>query len=168
MGFLCQAIKILTYFFESPDLSRRFRLPLASCQFKFIGSSLDNFVLCRCLTSVANPYEAAFILYQNEKGLALQLCEICSCLLYISAVMQVLNFIHIGRKSLKLESVTSAETPSLMSACEDRLSDFCLLLCFRYRSEKMTMGYAEYIAHRQHHHYQNGIGHPVPSYNHYS
>ncbi|XP_043995625.1 AMME syndrome candidate gene 1 protein isoform X2 [Gambusia affinis] len=38
----------------------------------------------------------------------------------------------------------------------------------RYRSEKMTMGYAEYIAHRQHHHYQNGIGHPVPSYNHYS
>ncbi|XP_017268086.1 AMME syndrome candidate gene 1 protein isoform X2 [Kryptolebias marmoratus] len=38
----------------------------------------------------------------------------------------------------------------------------------RYRSEKMTMGYTEYIAHRQHHHYQNGIGHPVPSYNHYS
>ncbi|XP_068187460.1 nuclear protein AMMECR1 isoform X2 [Antennarius striatus] len=38
----------------------------------------------------------------------------------------------------------------------------------RYRSEKMTMGYAEYIAHRQHHHYQNGIGHPLPPYNHYS
>ncbi|KAM4547180.1 nuclear protein AMMECR1 isoform 2-T2 [Fundulus diaphanus] len=38
----------------------------------------------------------------------------------------------------------------------------------RYHSEKMTMGYAEYIAHRQHHHYQNGIGHPVPLYNHYS
>ncbi|XP_016111413.1 AMME syndrome candidate gene 1 protein-like [Sinocyclocheilus grahami] len=32
----------------------------------------------------------------------------------------------------------------------------------RYRSEKMTMSYAEYIAHRQHHHYQNGIGHPLP------
>uniref|UniRef100_A0A9J7Y938 AMMECR nuclear protein 1 n=1 Tax=Cyprinus carpio carpio TaxID=630221 RepID=A0A9J7Y938_CYPCA len=38
----------------------------------------------------------------------------------------------------------------------------------RYRSEKMTMSYAEYIAHRQHHHYQNGIGHPLPPYNHYS
>uniref|UniRef100_A0AAV2JCQ7 AMMECR1 domain-containing protein n=1 Tax=Knipowitschia caucasica TaxID=637954 RepID=A0AAV2JCQ7_KNICA len=38
----------------------------------------------------------------------------------------------------------------------------------RYRSEKMTMAYAEYIAHRQHHHYQNGIGHPLPPYNHYS
>lgn len=38
----------------------------------------------------------------------------------------------------------------------------------RYRSEKMTMGYAEYVAHRQHHHYQNGIGHPIPPYNHYS
>ncbi|XP_037125894.1 AMME syndrome candidate gene 1 protein [Syngnathus acus] len=38
----------------------------------------------------------------------------------------------------------------------------------RYRSEKMTMGYADYIAHRQHHHYQNGIGHPLPPYNHYS
>ncbi|XP_029303618.1 nuclear protein AMMECR1 isoform X2 [Cottoperca gobio] len=38
----------------------------------------------------------------------------------------------------------------------------------RYRSEKLTMGYAEYIAHRQHHHYQNGIGHPLPPYNHYS
>ncbi|KAG7223360.1 hypothetical protein INR49_015716 [Caranx melampygus] len=38
----------------------------------------------------------------------------------------------------------------------------------KYRSEKMTMGYAEYIAHRQHHHYQNGIGHPLPPYNHYS
>ncbi|XP_037323983.1 AMME syndrome candidate gene 1 protein isoform X2 [Pungitius pungitius] len=38
----------------------------------------------------------------------------------------------------------------------------------RYRSEKITMGYAEYIAHRQHHHYQNGIGHPLPPYNHYS
>uniref|UniRef100_A0A8C1NPI9 AMMECR nuclear protein 1 n=1 Tax=Cyprinus carpio TaxID=7962 RepID=A0A8C1NPI9_CYPCA len=37
-----------------------------------------------------------------------------------------------------------------------------------YRSEKMTMSYAEYIAHRQHHHYQNGIGHPLPPYNHYS
>nr|XP_055044715.1 nuclear protein AMMECR1-like [Misgurnus anguillicaudatus] len=32
----------------------------------------------------------------------------------------------------------------------------------RYRSEKMTMSYAEYIAHRQHHHYQNGIEHPLP------
>ncbi|CAL8308843.1 nuclear protein AMMECR1 [Gadus morhua] len=38
----------------------------------------------------------------------------------------------------------------------------------RYRSEKMTMAYAEYIAHRQHHHYQNGVGHPLPPYNHYS
>ncbi|XP_060792513.1 AMME syndrome candidate gene 1 protein isoform X1 [Neoarius graeffei] len=38
----------------------------------------------------------------------------------------------------------------------------------RYRSEKLTMSYAEYIAHRQHHHYQNGIGHPLPPYNHYS
>uniref|UniRef100_A0AAY4DJX2 AMMECR1 domain-containing protein n=1 Tax=Denticeps clupeoides TaxID=299321 RepID=A0AAY4DJX2_9TELE len=38
----------------------------------------------------------------------------------------------------------------------------------RYRSEKMTMSYAEYIAHRQHHHYQNAIGHPLPPYNHYS
>ncbi|XP_055799177.1 nuclear protein AMMECR1-like [Salvelinus fontinalis] len=38
----------------------------------------------------------------------------------------------------------------------------------RYRSEKMTMSYAEYIAHRQHHHYQNGTGHPLPPYNHYS
>ncbi|KAG9351982.1 hypothetical protein JZ751_023233 [Albula glossodonta] len=38
----------------------------------------------------------------------------------------------------------------------------------RYRSEKMTMSYAEYIGHRQHHHYQNGIGHPLPPYNHYS
>uniref|UniRef100_A0A8C2J6E2 AMMECR nuclear protein 1 n=1 Tax=Cyprinus carpio TaxID=7962 RepID=A0A8C2J6E2_CYPCA len=38
----------------------------------------------------------------------------------------------------------------------------------RYRSEKMTVSYAEYIAHRQHHHYQNGIGHPLPPYNHYS
>ncbi|XP_065131739.1 nuclear protein AMMECR1-like [Paramisgurnus dabryanus] len=31
----------------------------------------------------------------------------------------------------------------------------------RYRSEKMTISYAEYIAHRQHHHYQNGIGEKV-------
>lgn len=38
----------------------------------------------------------------------------------------------------------------------------------RYRSEKLTMSYAEYIGHRQHHHYQNGIGHPLPPYNHYS
>ncbi|XP_028923226.2 AMME syndrome candidate gene 1 protein isoform X1 [Ornithorhynchus anatinus] len=38
----------------------------------------------------------------------------------------------------------------------------------RYRSEKMTMSYAEYLAHRQHHHFQNGIGHPLPPYNHYS
>uniref|UniRef100_A0A7N4NVI7 AMMECR nuclear protein 1 n=1 Tax=Sarcophilus harrisii TaxID=9305 RepID=A0A7N4NVI7_SARHA len=38
----------------------------------------------------------------------------------------------------------------------------------RYRSEKMTMSYSEYIAHRQHHHFQNGIGHPLPPYNHYS
>ncbi|XP_043913133.1 AMME syndrome candidate gene 1 protein-like [Protopterus annectens] len=38
----------------------------------------------------------------------------------------------------------------------------------RYRSEKMTMSYSEYLAHRQHHHYQNGIGHPLPPYNHYS
>nr|XP_056715330.1 nuclear protein AMMECR1 isoform X2 [Euleptes europaea] len=38
----------------------------------------------------------------------------------------------------------------------------------RYRSEKMTMSYTEYLAHRQHHHFQNGIGHPLPSYNHYS
>ncbi|MFT7809821.1 AMME syndrome candidate gene 1 protein-like [Arapaima gigas] len=38
----------------------------------------------------------------------------------------------------------------------------------RYHSEKMTMSYAEYIAHRQHHHYQNGMGHPIPPYNHYS
>lgn len=45
---------------------------------------------------------------------------------------------------------------------------FFLHHCFRYRSEKMTMSYAEYIAHRQHHHYQNGIGHPLPPYNHYS
>nr|XP_009924240.1 PREDICTED: AMME syndrome candidate gene 1 protein isoform X2 [Haliaeetus albicilla]XP_009924241.1 PREDICTED: AMME syndrome candidate gene 1 protein isoform X2 [Haliaeetus albicilla] len=27
----------------------------------------------------------------------------------------------------------------------------------RYRSEKMTMSYTEYLAHRQHHHFQNGI-----------
>ncbi|XP_054244641.1 nuclear protein AMMECR1 isoform X2 [Indicator indicator] len=38
----------------------------------------------------------------------------------------------------------------------------------RYRSEKMTMSYTEYLAHRQHHHFQNGIGHPLPPYNHYS
>ncbi|KAM9042322.1 nuclear protein AMMECR1 isoform X2 [Balaenoptera acutorostrata] len=38
----------------------------------------------------------------------------------------------------------------------------------RYRSEKMTLSYAEYLAHRQHHHFQNGIGHPLPPYNHYS
>ncbi|XP_043830802.1 AMME syndrome candidate gene 1 protein [Dromiciops gliroides] len=38
----------------------------------------------------------------------------------------------------------------------------------RYRSEKMTMSYSEYVAHRQHHHFQNGIGHPLPPYNHYS
>ncbi|KAL2304365.1 hypothetical protein Nmel_013111 [Mimus melanotis] len=38
----------------------------------------------------------------------------------------------------------------------------------RYRSEKMTMSYTEYLAHRQHHHFQNGIGHPLPAYNHYS
>ncbi|XP_042196513.1 AMME syndrome candidate gene 1 protein [Callorhinchus milii] len=38
----------------------------------------------------------------------------------------------------------------------------------RYRSEKMTLSYSEYLAHRQHHHYQNGIAHPVPPYNHYS
>nr|XP_014348551.1 PREDICTED: AMME syndrome candidate gene 1 protein isoform X1 [Latimeria chalumnae]XP_014348552.1 PREDICTED: AMME syndrome candidate gene 1 protein isoform X1 [Latimeria chalumnae] len=38
----------------------------------------------------------------------------------------------------------------------------------RYRSEKMTMSYTEYLAYRQHHHYQNGIGHPLPPYNHYS
>ncbi|XP_044161815.1 AMME syndrome candidate gene 1 protein [Bufo gargarizans] len=38
----------------------------------------------------------------------------------------------------------------------------------RYRSEKMTMSYAEYLSHRQHHHFQNGIGHPLPPYNHYS
>ncbi|KAI5937112.1 nuclear protein AMMECR1 [Manis javanica] len=38
----------------------------------------------------------------------------------------------------------------------------------RYRSEKMTMSYAEYLAHRQHHHFQNGIGHPLPPHNHYS
>ncbi|NXA45985.1 AMMR1 protein, partial [Nothocercus julius] len=38
----------------------------------------------------------------------------------------------------------------------------------RYRSEKMTMSYPEYLAHRQHHHFQNGIGHPLPPYNHYS
>ncbi|XP_023698622.1 nuclear protein AMMECR1-like isoform X2 [Paramormyrops kingsleyae] len=38
----------------------------------------------------------------------------------------------------------------------------------RYHSEKMTMSYAEYIAHRQHQHYQNGMGHPLPIYNHYS
>ncbi|KAF4789046.1 AMME syndrome candidate protein 1 protein like protein [Turdus rufiventris] len=37
----------------------------------------------------------------------------------------------------------------------------------RYRSEKMTMSYTEYLAHRQHH-FQNGIGHPLPAYNHYS
>lgn len=41
-------------------------------------------------------------------------------------------------------------------------------LSFRYRSEKMTLSYAEYLAHRQHHHFQNGIGHPLPPYNHYS
>ncbi|XP_078268730.1 nuclear protein AMMECR1 [Rhinoraja longicauda] len=38
----------------------------------------------------------------------------------------------------------------------------------RYHSEKMTLSYSEYLAHRQHHHYQNGIAHPVPPYNHYS
>ncbi|CAN9509428.1 unnamed protein product [Ophioblennius macclurei] len=38
----------------------------------------------------------------------------------------------------------------------------------RYHSEKMTMGYAEYIAHRQHHHDQNGIRHPLPPCNQYS
>ncbi|MGH0152635.1 UNVERIFIED_CONTAM: hypothetical protein FKN15_053032 [Acipenser sinensis] len=39
----------------------------------------------------------------------------------------------------------------------------------RYRSEKMTMNYTDYISLRQqHHHYQNGIGHPLPPYNHYS
>ncbi|XP_053129452.1 nuclear protein AMMECR1 [Hemicordylus capensis] len=38
----------------------------------------------------------------------------------------------------------------------------------RYRSEKMTVSYTEYLAHRQHHHFQNGIGHPLPPYNHYS
>ncbi|XP_044283281.1 AMME syndrome candidate gene 1 protein isoform X2 [Varanus komodoensis] len=37
----------------------------------------------------------------------------------------------------------------------------------RYRSEKMTMSYAEYVAHRQHP-FQNGIGHTLPPYNHYS
>ncbi|XP_048460855.1 AMMECR1-like protein [Rhincodon typus] len=38
----------------------------------------------------------------------------------------------------------------------------------RYHSEKMTLSYSEYLAHRQHHHYQNGIAHPLPPYNHYS
>ncbi|MBN3292687.1 AMMR1 protein, partial [Polypterus senegalus] len=39
----------------------------------------------------------------------------------------------------------------------------------RYRSEKMTMSYSDYLGHRQPHHlYQNGIGHPLPPYNHYS
>ncbi|ETE67790.1 AMME syndrome candidate 1-like protein, partial [Ophiophagus hannah] len=38
----------------------------------------------------------------------------------------------------------------------------------RYRSEKMTVSYTEYLAHRQHHHFQNGIGHTLPPYNHYS
>uniref|UniRef100_H9GJF0 AMMECR1 domain-containing protein n=1 Tax=Anolis carolinensis TaxID=28377 RepID=H9GJF0_ANOCA len=38
----------------------------------------------------------------------------------------------------------------------------------RYRSEKMTLSYTEYLAHRQHHHFQNGIGHSLPPYNHYS
>uniref|UniRef100_A0A3Q3K1F5 AMMECR1 domain-containing protein n=1 Tax=Monopterus albus TaxID=43700 RepID=A0A3Q3K1F5_MONAL len=47
-------------------------------------------------------------------------------------------------------------------------NDFRKTIKLTYRSEKMTMGYAEYIAHRQHHHYQNGIGHPLPPYNHYS
>ncbi|KAG2463534.1 AMMR1 protein, partial [Polypterus senegalus] len=38
-----------------------------------------------------------------------------------------------------------------------------------YRSEKMTMSYSDYLGHRQPHHlYQNGIGHPLPPYNHYS
>ncbi|MBN3287643.1 AMMR1 protein, partial [Polyodon spathula] len=39
----------------------------------------------------------------------------------------------------------------------------------RYRSEKVTINYTDYISLRQqHHHYQNGIGHPLPPYNHYS
>ncbi|XP_032886700.1 AMME syndrome candidate gene 1 protein isoform X1 [Amblyraja radiata] len=38
----------------------------------------------------------------------------------------------------------------------------------RYHSEKMTLSYSEYLAHRQHHHYQNGTAHPLPPYNHYS
>ncbi|NXD68642.1 AMMR1 protein, partial [Eolophus roseicapillus] len=46
--------------------------------------------------------------------------------------------------------------------------EFASLLFSRYRSEKMTMSYTEYLAHRQHHHFQNGIGHPLPPYNHYS
>lgn len=71
--------------------------------------------------------------------------------------------------------ITSFLQSSTVLCCEqyfDSLPQFwCLPLfhhCFRYRSEKMTMSYAEYIAHRQHHHYQNGIGHPLPPYNHYS
>ena len=38
----------------------------------------------------------------------------------------------------------------------------------RYRSEKMTLSYAEYLAHRQHHCFQNGLGQPLPPNNHYS
>ncbi|EGW07516.1 AMME syndrome candidate gene 1 protein-like [Cricetulus griseus] len=38
----------------------------------------------------------------------------------------------------------------------------------RYRREKMTLSYAEYLARRQHHCFQNGIGQPLPPNNHYS
>lgn len=64
-----------------------------------------------------------------------------------------------------LRSSSSSSSRSVPRASASVLTFLC---SFRYRSEKLTMSYAEYIGHRQHHHYQNGIGHPLPPYNHYS
>ncbi|KAG8144389.1 hypothetical protein E2320_012911 [Naja naja] len=79
---------------------------------------------------------------------------------------------HVGVHGIRIEFINekgSKRTATYLPEVAKEQGHCCALShMIWYRSEKMTVSYTEYLAHRQHHHFQNGIGHTLPPYNHYS